>query len=88
MIQMSKEVIEYTVLIILISSLLLVYCLYVINDESKRIKYYKKTILYETAWDKYSSMVKEQRKIIIKKKIQLVGLSILVFFKEVITWKR
>lgn len=85
---MSKEVIEYTVLIILISSLLLVYCLYVINDESKRIKYYKKTILYETAWDKYSSMVKEQRKIIIKKKIQLVGLSILVFFKEVITWKR
>ena len=85
---MSKEVIEYTVLIILISSLLLVYCLYVINDESKRIKYYKKTILYETAWDKYSSMVKEQRKIIIKKKIKLVGLSILVFFKEVITWKR
>ena len=85
---MSKEVIEYTVLITLISSLLLVYCLYVINDESKRIKYYKKTILYETAWDKYSSMVKEQRKIIIKKKIQLVGLSILVFFKEVITWKR
>lgn len=85
---MNKEVIEYTVLITLISSLLLVYCLYVINDESKRIKYYKKTILYETAWDKYSSMVKEQRKIIIKKKIQLVGLSILVFFKEVITWKR
>ena len=85
---MNKEVMEYTVLIILISSLLLVYCLYVINDESKRIKYYKKTILYETAWDKYSSMVKEQRKIIIKKKIQLVGLSILVFFKEVITWKR
>ena len=51
------------------------------------MKYYKKTISFDTDWEKYNDMVEEQKKIIRKKKNQLLGLSILVFFKEVFTWK-
>jgi len=85
---MNQEVMEYMLLIILLSSLLLIYCFYVINDESKKMKYYKKTISYETNWDKYSDLVSEQKKIIRKKKIQLIGLNILVFLKEGLKWKQ
>ena len=84
---MNKEVIEYVILIIILAMLLLLYCFYVINDERKKMKYYKETISYETNWDKYNDMVKAQKKIIFKKQMQLFFLNILVFFKGVIKWK-
>ena len=84
---MDKEIIEYILLIMILATLLLIYCCYVINDERKKIKYYKETISYETNWDKYSDMIKVQKKIILKKKIQLSFLEVLVFIKSVIIWK-
>ena len=85
---MEKEVLEYLILIIVISSLILAYCLYVAIDENKKnTKYYKATIYYDTNWEKYSDMVKEQKKVLFKKKTQLAILNCLVFFKGLITWK-
>ena len=62
---MNNEVMEYIILIIILAILILLYCFYVINDERKKMKYYKETILYETNWDKYSDMVRIQKKIIL-----------------------
>lgn len=83
---MNKDVVEYVLLIMILSILILVYFGYVINDECKKIKYYKKVISYETEWDKYNNMLKNQKKIIFKKKLQLFYLNILVFLKGVIKW--
>ena len=84
---MEKEILEYLILIIVIAILIIANCFYIANDQSKKMKYYKKTISFDTNWEKYNDMVEEQKKIIRKKKFQLLGLSILVFFKEVFTWK-
>ncbi len=45
------------------------------------MNYYKKKLLYETHWDKYRTMLKKQKKIILKRKFALVILKILLFFK-------
>ena len=84
---MEKEIIEYILLIIVLSILILIYCFYVISIERKKIKYYKETISYDTDWDKYNHMVKVQRKIILRKKFKLFLLKILVFLRGVIKWK-
>lgn len=84
---MNKEVIEYVILIIILFILLMSYFGYIIYDERKKTKYYKSTILYETKWDKYSDMIRVQKSIIIKKKIQLFFLELLVGIKSVIKWK-
>jgi len=85
---MKKEIAEYLFLIILLSVLTLLYCFYVIRDERRKMKYYKQTISYETKWDKYSDMVAAQKRVIIKKQIQLFFLNILVFLKGLIIWKQ
>lgn len=62
--------------------LIIVYCIYVIIDEKQKIKYYNKTFRWITNWDKYNTMIKRQRKIILKKKVQLY------FFKTLVRLKR
>ena len=84
---MEKEVVEYSLLIILLSILILIYCVYVIYDEKKKIKYYNHTILYITNWEKYNDMIKVQKKVIRKKQRQLFFLNILVFLRGLIVWK-
>lgn len=67
-------------------SLLITYGIYVLIDEKKKIKYYKKTLLYTTEWDKYYTMLQKQKRIIFYKKIQLLWLKILVGIKGLIPW--
>lgn len=60
------------IIVILIS-----YSIYTILDESKKVAYYNRTIFTVTDWDKYNKMVKRQKKIIFKKKLQLAVLNCL-----------
>lgn len=83
---MEKETLEYLILIILLSSLIIIYFAYISYDYNKKINYYKSIISYETDWDKYSEMVKHQKRVIRKKKINLYYLKTLVFMKGLIKW--
>lgn len=83
----TKEVKGYVLLIAVMVVLLIVYMIYVILDERKKIKYYKSTIYYETDWDKYNDMVRKQKRIIHNKKVQLFILQVLVFLKGLVVWK-
>ena len=78
---MENDIIVYLILIIILAILLLVYSVYVIIDERKKMKYYYSNLLYVTDWDKFSTMVKKQKRIIRKKKIQLFFLTIMVKIK-------
>lgn len=87
---MSKDEKGYIVLIAVMVILLIVYMVYVILDERnklKKYKYYKSTVYYETDWGKYNEMVIRQKKIIFKKKFQLLFLQTLVFLKGLVVWK-
>ncbi len=81
-----SEVILYGILCVIMIILLITYGIYVLIDEKKKIKYYKKTLLYTTEWDKYYTMLQKQKRIIFYKKIQLLWLKILVGIKGLIPW--
>ena len=83
----NKNIMEYIILIIVLTILLVFYFIYIIKDERKKMQYYKTSIYYESNWDKYSDMLKKQKKIILYKKIQLLFLNVLVFLKELFVWK-
>lgn len=84
---MDKSAIFNLVLCIIMIILLITYGIYVIIDERKKMKYYKSTLLYETDWDKYCTMVNKQKRIIFYKKFQLFLLTLLVKIKRLAIWK-
>ena len=63
---------DYLILIIILSSLLIIYTVYILIDGYKKEKYYNKNIYYITEWDKYESIIKLQKRIIFRKKIKLL----------------
>ena len=84
---MDKETTKTLILIFLMAITIIIYLIYVLRDEHKKIKYYNKNLYYETDWDKYSTMVEKQKKILLKKKLTLIYYKILVFLKRIIIWK-
>ena len=82
---LNRDVLINGILCIILIILLITYTIYVIIDE-KKIKYYKATILYDTNWDKYSTMVKKQKRVLFRKKFQLFWLIVLVKIKRLIRW--
>ena len=84
---MNKQELYEILLCFLLAVLIVIYCIYVIIDERKKVKYYNKSFFYDTHWEKYNIMVNRQRKKIASKKIQLYFLKFLVFVKKIFIWK-
>ena len=84
---MNREVLELIIYISLLTILIIMYCVYVIIDEKKKIEYYNSKFTYETDWDKYNTMVYKQRKIIRKKKIELFYYKSLLMIRGLFIWK-
>lgn len=80
---MNKDVIIDIMICMIIIILLIIYSIYVIVDERKKVKYYNKIINYDTNWDKYQTMLERQKRIIIKKKLELYGLRMLVMIRRI-----
>ncbi len=79
---MNKEEIEYIILLIIIIIIMLIYSIYIIISEKKKITYYKKTILYDSNYDKYNKMVKEMKKVIMRKNLLLLYLKLQVSIRR------
>lgn len=84
---MVTSVILNIILCILMIILIISSLIYVYIDEHKKTQYYKSKLFYITNWDKYSTMVEKQKRIIFYKKIELLVLLILVKIKRVFVWK-
>ena len=81
----------YFVSMTLLLIVLLIYCICVIVDETRKcnkVKFYKSTLLYEFDYDKYFKMIKKMKRILFVKRCQLLILEILVFLKGVFIWKK
>lgn len=74
---------DYLILIIILSSLLVIYAIYILIDDYKKEKYYNKNIYYITEWDKYECIIKLQKRIIFRKKRKLLFYKI----RSKIKWK-
>jgi len=87
---MEKNWLYFTLVILLLMTLL-IYCIFIILDETrkyKKIKFYKSKIHYELDYEKYFKMVKKMKKIIIFKKTEIIFLKIILFTKGVFIWRK
>ena len=71
------------ILICLIISLLMVFLIIMtlLNDNNLETNYYDYIIKYSEDYEKYIIMLKKQKKIILKKKLELIFLKILYLLK-------
>ncbi len=71
------------ILICLIISLLMVFLIIMtlLNDNDLETNYYDYIIKYREDYEKYIIMLKKQKKIILKKKLELIFLKILYLLK-------
>lgn len=88
---MSNDLIDNIILVILAILLIVSYMVYVIIDERKKWnmrEFFKYRIYYEVDYFLYMDMVKKMKKVLFKKKIELVYLSILVFLRRIFIWNK
>lgn len=88
---MSKDLLVSIALLIAAIVLLVVYMVYVIIDERKKWnkrEFFKYTLYYEVDYFLYMDMVKKMKKVLLKKRIELLWLSILVMIRELFVWKK
>ncbi len=88
---MNKDLIESIVLLIIAIILILIYGIFVIIDERKKWnkrEFFKYTLYYEIDYFLYMDMVKKMKKVLFKKRLELVVLNILVFFRRLFVWNR
>lgn len=88
---MSKDLIESIVLLVIGMILILIYGIFVIIDERKKWnkrEFFKYTLYYEIDYFLYMDMVKKMKKVLFKKRLELIGLSILVFFRRLFVWNK
>ena len=88
---MNKDLIESIVLLVIAMILILIYGIFVIIDERKKWnkkEFFKYTLYYEVDYFLYMDMVKKMKKVLFKKRLELVVLSILVFFRRLFVWNK
>lgn len=90
-ISVSKVLIESIILLVIAIILILIYVIYIIIDERKqwnKREFFKYTLYYEVDYFLYMNMVKKMKKVLFKKRLELIWLSILVFFRMIFVWKK
>lgn len=88
---MNKDLIESIVLLNIAIILILIYAIVVIIDERKKWnkrEFFKYTLYYEIDYFLYMDMVKKMKKVLFKKRLELVVLNILVFFRRLFVWNK
>ena len=88
---MNKDLIESIVLLVVAMILILTYGIFVIIDERKKWNkkdFFKYTLYYEVDYFLYMDMVRKMKKVLFKKRLELVVLNILVFFRRLFVWNR
>ena len=88
---MNKDLIESIVLLVIAMILILIYGIFVIIDERKKWnkkEFFKYTLYYEVDYFLYMDMVRKMKKVLFKKRLALVVLSILVFIRRLFIWKK
>lgn len=91
MVSVKKDLLEIIILLVIAVVLMLIYVTYVIIDERKKWnkrEFFKYTLYYEVDYFLYMDMVKKMKRILVKKRLELIGLSILVFSRRLFVWNK
>lgn len=88
---MSKDLIVSIALLVIAIILILIYGIFVIIDERKqwnKREFFKYTLYYEVDYFLYMDIVKKMKKVLFKKRLELISLSILVFLRRLFIWNK
>ena len=75
---MNVEILLYSTLCLILLVILIVISILILNNSEYSTKFYNYKIKYDINLDKYYSMLKKQKKVILKKRLQLLYLKLLV----------
>jgi len=90
-ISVSKNLMFYIILLICSIFLLMICMIYLVINERKewnKRKFFKYTIYYEVDYFLYIDMVKKMKRILLKKRIEILWLSTLLLFRRILIWNK
>lgn len=75
---MNIEILIYGILSLILLIILITITILILNNSEYSTKFYNYKIKYDVNLDKYYSMIKKQKRVINKKKLELLYLKLLV----------
>ncbi len=90
-VSVNRDLMINIILLIIAIFLLMIYMIYVLVDERKKWnkrEFFKYTLYYEVDYFLYMNMVKKMKKVLLKKKLELLWLNFLLLLRRFITWKK
>lgn len=79
----EQQILMYVFLGGMMVIIVIVFIIKILNNSMMKTKYYNSTIYFDHDYTKHREMVEKQKIVLLKKKIQLLILTILVRIKEV-----
>lgn len=90
-VSVNRDLMINIILLIIAIFLLMIYMIYVLVDERKKWdkrEFFKYTLYYEVDYFLYMDMVKKMKKVLLKKRLELLWLNFLLFLRRFIIWKK
>ncbi len=90
-VSVNRDLMINIILLIIAIFLLMIYMIYVLVDERKKWnkrEFFKYTLYYEVDYFLYMNMVKKMKKVLLKKKLELLWLNFLLLLRRFIIWKK
>ena len=86
-VSVNRDLMINIILLIIAIFLLMIYMIYVLVDERKKWnkrEFFKYTLYYEVDYFLYMNMVKKMKKVLLKKKLELLWLNFLLLLRRFI----
>ena len=90
-VSVNRDLMINIILLIIAIFLLMIYMIYVLVDERKKWnkrEFFKYTLYYEVDYFLYMNMVKKMKKVLLKKRLELLWLNFLLLLRRFIIWKK
>lgn len=90
-VSVNRDLMINIILLIIAIFLLMIYMIYVLVNERKKWnkrEFFKYTLYYEVDYFLYMNMVKKMKKVLLKKKLELLWLNFLLLLRRFIIWKK
>lgn len=90
-VSVNRDLMINIILLIIAIFLLMIYMIYVLVDERKKWnkrEFFKYTLYYEVDYFLYMDMVKKMKKVLLKKRLELLWLNFLLLLRRFIIWKK
>lgn len=90
-VSVNRDLMINIILLIIAIFLLVIYMIYILVNERKnwnKPEFFKYTLYYEVDYFLYMDMLKKMKKVLLKKRLELLWLNFLLLLRRFIIWKK